>query len=462
MIGEDVSECERFEVSIGRDAEPRAACRVWCMACGDAEPRVQDVLLELEQPVEEQALQRAEAPSVPAIAKASLLWGLALLARGRREDATRVLVEAILFASPTDSCLPSAVVDVLERFHPASGPRPLEYFDPLLESLLEVLLEAYRELAQSRPDVFFPDRCESLEVLVFLVSGSERPSEEIFMLREGLVNILRECAADHPDVVLPKLARELSWLATFMPTRDRALPILREAVEVHRVIDRNASGEQFARALAELGQTLSVLGRHDEALRCRQEVVDIHRHRVREGLGDFPALEVNSLARSLLKLGDALNLAGRSLDAHRVVAEAVERLRVQEQDWWTVEPLIEALRSLGERASDLGRIDEAVSHTGEAVGLLPAVHFNPPESEWLTLETWGTHGTICVRAGKYQEALDSFSEALRDFGPILIEMPELFPLVSRFIRGVRRACEEGGLPVPDELVAILEFPDPSS
>ncbi len=331
------------------------------------------------------------------------------------------------------------------------------------EEALTVTLEAVeirRGLAADRPDAFLPDLAKSLNNLGVLFEGLGRREEALAVTLEA-VEIRRGLAADRPDAFLPALAMSLNNLGIWFESsgrREEALTVTLEAVELRRGLaaDRpDAFLPDLAKSLNNLGVRFEGLGRREEALTVTLEAVEIRR-----GLAaDRPDAFLPDLASSLNNLGAFFNGLGRREEALSGTLEAVETYRglAADRPDAFLPNLATSLNNLGMMLSGLARRGEALTVTLEAVETYRGLAADRPDAFLPDLaNSLDTLGSIHLMAGLHPQALAAFSEGYRILRPFFDKLPDAFrDLVDGLGRDLRRTCQQGNLPLPDDLAHLL-------
>jgi tetratricopeptide (TPR) repeat protein len=215
-------------------------------------------------------------------ARALGMWGFALSALGRREEALEATQEAV---------------------------------------------EIRRRLAAQHPDAFLPDLASSLNSLGVDLSEMGRWAEALQATQEA-VDLYRRLAAQHPDAFLPYLAGSLTNLGNRLSEMGRwaeALQAAQEAVEHYRRLAAqhpDAFLPDLASSLNSLGIRLSEMGRRAEALQATQKAVDLYRRLAQRNPDAF----LPDLARSLGAYGLVLRGLGRSAEAAAAFAEGLRAI----------------------------------------------------------------------------------------------------------------------------------------
>ena len=162
--------------------------------------------------------------------------------------------------------------------------------------------------------------------------------------------------------------------------REEALASAQEAVDLYRGLaraDARAFEPSLAESLTSLGARLLEVGRQEEALAVTQEAVDLYRRLAERD----PTTHLPDLAGALTNLGIELQEVGRQEEALAATQEALDLYRrLAEGDPTTYlsdlgraltnlgnPHLGGALTNLGVRLSEVGRHEEALAATQEAV-----------------------------------------------------------------------------------------------
>jgi tetratricopeptide (TPR) repeat protein len=190
-----------------------------------------------------------------------------------------------------------------------------------------------------------------------------------------------------------------------------ALGPRREAVQIYRDL---AAEPELAAALSDLSASLRALGEHDDALATTREAV----RRFRELAIAAPEVHGGDLARALTDLGTDLRTAGAHEDALEASGEAVQRCR----DLAAAGParhlpdLAAALSGLGADLREAGAHADALAVSREAVRLHRDVAANNAERHHSDLARALTDlGVDLHSTGDHDEAVVACREAVRRF-----------------------------------------------
>jgi tetratricopeptide (TPR) repeat protein len=152
-------------------------------------------------------------------------------------------------------------------------------------------------------------------------------------------------------------------------------------------------------SLTNLGNRLSTLGRHEEALQFAQEAVNLYRL-VAQQCSD---LDRPGLATSLLNLGEQFRNLDRREEALQATHEAVElyRLLAQQRPDAFRPNLAIGLGNLSYHLSAIGRPAEALEAGEEGVRILAPFFLRYPRAfELWTRDVVGTYRMCCKESGR--------------------------------------------------------------
>ncbi len=161
-----------------------------------------------------------------------------------------------------------------------------------------------------------------------------------------------------------------------------------------------------------------------------------------------PRLSSPTWPQSLNNLGIRLSELGRREEALAATQEAVEIYRqlAQANPQAFLPNLARSLNNLGNRLSALGRREEALAATQEAVEIRRQLAQAHPQAFLPDLaRSLGAHGFVLLGLGRAREARAAFAEGLRAILPFLRALPAAFgELAAALLQGYLRACEEAG------------------
>jgi tetratricopeptide (TPR) repeat protein len=364
-------------------------------------------------------------------ARALGMWGFALSALGRREEALKATQEAVeiyrrLADRQPDAFLPDLAASLhnLGKVLSALGRRA-----EALQAAQEAV-EIRRRLAAQHPDAFLPDLARSLNNLGAMLSEMGRRAEALQATQEA-VDLYRRLAQQNPDAFLPDLAVSLNNLGADLSAlgrRAEALEATQEAVEHYRRLAAqhpDAFLPYLAISLHNLGAMLSEMGRRAEALEATQEAVDLYRRLAAQ----HPDAFLPDLAASLNNLGLWLSEMGRRAEALEATQEAVEirrRLAQQHPDAFLPD-LAASLHNLGAMLSEMGRRAEALQATQEAVDLYRRLAAQHPDAFLPDLaRSLHNLGLWLSEMGRRAEALEATQEAVEHYRRLAAQHPDAF------------------------------------
>ena len=237
---------------------------------------------------------------------------------------------------------------------------------------VEQATDAYRSLAETRPDAFLPDLSRSLSNAAKCLLDLGRLDEALVAAQEA-VEIYRRLAASRPEAFLPALATALSNLGTSLGSsgrREVALAAVQEAADAYRGLaaaQPDAFLPDLAMSLNNLANRLGELGQREDALDVAEEATNIYRR-----LGaERPDTFLPDLASSLNNLGIRLSDLGRLENAAVAAQEATDiyrRLAGARPDAF-LRDLALSLNNCGNRLSDLGRREDALAAAQESADI---------------------------------------------------------------------------------------------
>jgi len=379
--------------------------------------------------------------------------GVALSALGRYDEAWTATREAVDLYRALAAARPDAVRPNLARSLTNLGNvlAALGRYDEALQATQEAVA-LYRALAAARPDAVRPDLARSLNNLGLRLADLGRHEEALAATREA-VAIRRALAAANPpqagglggDAFRPDLASSLHNLGVALAALGRheeALAATREAVAIRRALAEvrpDAFRPDLASSLNNLGIQLADLGQREEALAATREAVDLYRALAAAnppqagGLGGDAVRP--DLASSLNNLGNRLAALGRHEEALAATQEAVAiRRALAEVRPAAVRPdLARSLNNLGNRLAALGQREEALAATREAVDLYRALAAAHPDAVRPDLASSLNNLGNCLAAlGQREEALAATREAVDLYRALAEVRPAAFrPALAR-------------------------------
>jgi hypothetical protein len=331
--------------------------------------------------------------------------------------------------------LPAAQGSLLSRIETSS---------PNLEVAMEVCRDASYEDAWAFLDRLdaclpLPDRTLTFRELVSKVWKAKLlvlPAEEK-AVRAGLLN---------------NLGNSLSSLGR----REEALAAAGEATDLYRQlaqVNPEAFLPDLAGSLNNLGGALSDLGRREDALTATGEATDLYRQLAQ----DNPEAFLPYLASSLNNLGNNLSALGRREDALAAAQEAVaiRRQLTQVNPEAFLPDLAMSLNNLGNNLSDLGRREEALTAAQEATDLYRQLAQDNPEAFLPDLaRNLGTYGRVLNALELHAEAAQVLAEGLQHLSPFYRKMPRAFTSLARALaQEYHQACQKAELEPDAALLA---------
>ncbi|HYO54468.1 tetratricopeptide repeat protein [Archangium sp.] len=254
------------------------------------------------------------------------------------------------------------------------------------------------------------------------------PDEEAHVVRTGM-EVLGRASATQPDVARPWLERLLAG-----PLQSRALLALEAAKAIGLRTALSVLGDVLADRLeafsdVELAPVLEIAGIPESTVSLRR-VAEWTSRTLLQGL---PASEeergLAERARLCNNLGARLRELGRREEALEATREAVEVYRaLAERTPDAFRPdLAGSLNNLGAMLSELGRREEALEATREAVELRrPLAERNPNAFRPDLAGSLNNLGAILSELGRREEALAAVNEALDSLWPLFEQTPPAF------------------------------------
>jgi tetratricopeptide (TPR) repeat protein len=247
---------------------------------------------------------------------------------------------------------------------------------PLRELLLiarRATLEA-RRAAWRAPDDGQKARLALMAGNLAISLHSEGDTAGAAKLQREALALLRELAERHPRALRLALAKSLFNLAyslTDLDDREEAIAVLRESRKISEdLVGEGSSSEAMAilaSVLSNLGNELSEVGRHEEALLVSREAIAAFRR-----LSTTTESLKSNVVIGLERLGHRLAAAGRPRDALAVTEEANDILRNLIDGFPAIflPDLARNLGNLAERLAAVGRREDAARSSEEAVQIL--------------------------------------------------------------------------------------------
>ena len=341
----------------------------------------------------------------------------------------------------------------------------------------------YRRLAANEPRAFARPLAESLDNLCNRLGELGRSDPALEAGREA-VSLRRSLIKEDPDTFRPQLAAALHNLSSRLGEIDEyeeacaaaseAVAILGELAALRPAVYRH----QHAIALANQGRLSRYLGRNDQALACHRQGAAIRR----ELADQRPEAFLHHFASALVDLASSEAAGGGFDGAFAAVEEAIavfERLRLttshlpaRERQRWlafgdlsrvllqlkkperALELLEEALegwqglaasdfqnakseiaayhRDLARTFDELGRLQDALDHSGQGIGLLEELAGVFPKRFDATLgEAKLNHGIFAWRLGRRPEAIEAVAAAESLFLKLVEQRPILRGKLAR-------------------------------
>ncbi|WP_149827964.1 tetratricopeptide repeat protein [Streptomyces tailanensis] len=181
-----------------------------------------------------------------------------------------------------------------------------------------------RRLSEYSPRLYREGYASALHDFSYLYRRHDRPVAHRIQLRQAL-QLYRKLPLDstkeRKDLAFCLQDLGSSYAASW-PTMDRAVPVLREAYELHRELSADDPGHEvnLADTCMDLTRALLETGAYPEAVRIAEHEVRLRRRL----LATDPTGQEWRLGRALLRLADGQTLAGRTATAWRTALEAEE------------------------------------------------------------------------------------------------------------------------------------------
>jgi tetratricopeptide (TPR) repeat protein len=209
-------------------------------------------------------------------------------------------------------------------------------------------------------------------------------------------------------------------------------------------------------SLNNLGNCLSKLGRHEEAMTPAREAVDLFRALASARPDAFRP----GLAMSLNNLGNHLSELGRREEAQTPAREAVDIRRALARarpDAFRPD-LAMSLGNLGNRLGELGRREEALTAAEEAVDLYRALARTRPDAFRPDLaRSLGVLGYCMTALGQNVESAKAFHEGMSVLLPHLVKSPSVFGELARDLTDdYSDACDAAGIEPDAQLLAAMD------
>ncbi|MCH9687681.1 MAG: tetratricopeptide repeat protein [Deltaproteobacteria bacterium] len=382
-----------------------------------------------------------------------------LLSEGLQQRAVPA-VRAALAMSRTEvfSGLATKVVSMLTARCPPSLAGSIERaLQGRTLSLVKLQVWAYRQLL---PEAVGTQRAELLNNLGVRLDELGQREEALGLLAES-VAIRREQAQFRSEILLHHLAEGLNNLGGLhreLGRSEEALASTAEAVDIRRELAR-AKPEVFrphlALSLNNLGTMQGAHGHELDALASTAEAVAIYRELAQQQPDVFLPL----LAMGLNGLSNRYSNLGQAQESMAAAEEAVNTYRelARERPDQFLSDLAGSLNNLGMARRDLGQNEAALSSTTEAIAAYRELARERPDAFLPDLaRSFAARGSVFSAQGLHQEALDDFAAGLRALRPLFDRQPEAsLRLVALLGGGVARACQEGGLAMPEDLAPLF-------
>ncbi len=311
-----------------------------------------------------------------------------------------------------------------------------------------------RQIAAERPDIFRPALASALNNLSLRLSDVGRREEALAVCEEAS-DLCRQLVAVRPEAFRSNLAKALNNLSLRLSDvgrREEALAVCEEASDLYRQLAAvlpEAFRTDLARVLHNLSLRLSDVGRREEALTACEEAVAIRRQLAAAHPDAFRPTLASALNNLSLRLSDV----GHREEALAACEEACNMYR----QLAAVRPeafrpdLARALNNLSALLSDIGRQEEALAACEEACDLyrqLAAAHpdaFRPGLAMSLN-----NLASSLSDVGRREEALAFSEEAVRILSPHFLAYPAAFRnWMTIMVRVYLQHAEEAGQ-MPDE------------
>lgn len=296
-------------------------------------------------------------------------------------------------------------------------------------------VEGLRGQAADQPAIYEPLLAEALNNLGNRLAALGELTESVDVTQEA-IDIRRKLAEADPATYEPELALSLNNLGNKLGSlgyHERALDAADEAIEIFRrvVADNPIYKPNLATSLVNLGRHLRFLGRHREAIDALTEAVRSWNALIATtgtGFRENLAAAYFNLSRALRDGGDlreAIEAQRHSVEIYRDLAKRHGAFRVD----WT-----KGLTSLGSLLTEAGRPDRAQPILEEALRLarqLDVVEGDDSSRELLA-DALQDSGSALFRLGRYEEALERSSEAVSTLRPVAARNPiEHYPALVR-------------------------------
>ena len=212
----------------------------------------------------------------------------------------------------------------------------------------------------------------------------------------------------------------------------------------------------LAGTLNNLANTLTVLGRREEALAQAQAAERIYAQLAQAR----PEAFLPNLATTLINLANKLSAVGRREEA---LAQAQEAVRIysqlaQARSDAILPDLAASLNNLAVILSDLGRREEALAQAQEAVRIRAQLAQVRPEAflpNWAT--SCGARGSILTGLGRHTEAADSFAQGMRALTPLFQKTPGAFAdLMGQLYHSYQQAIQQAKTEPDQALLAPVQ------
>ena len=286
-------------------------------------------------------------------------------------------------------------------------------------SILDECVQDYNQMPEDQRTKFLPDLASALnrKSTVFAALGR---SEQALIVAQQTADIYRTLAKTNPDANLPNLALSLTNLSSRLGEvgrQEEALATAQEAAVMYRTLAKtnpDANLPNLALSLTNLSSRLGEVGRQEEALATAQEAAVMYRTLAKTN----PDANLPNLALSLTNLSSRLGEVGRQEEALATAQEAADLYRtLAEANPDAYQPnLASSLTSIGLLLSNAGHLAEAVAVTQEATGMLRRLTRLHPGIYRVPLAiNLNNLGRALTQTGRYKEAVEALREAITIF-----------------------------------------------
>lgn len=367
---------------------------------------------------------------LPGFGTSLLNLGPIQLALGRREEALAAAEEAVEVSRALVSFNPATYLPSLAMSMNNLGTAQLSLrqWENALATTQDTV-EIYRQLAQANVVVYQPRLGESLNNLGAIHLDLGRAEDALAAVEEA-VEIYRALPPENMAAHGVGLATGLNNLALSLAELgqpENALAAAEQAVEVSRGLAREnpvAHGAGLATGLSHLARSLAELDQLDEALAASEERVAICRRLARDNSAYEP-----DLAQSLNNLGVFQSSLGRQEDALATTEQAVQLYRalVQAYPAAHTEGLALSLSSLAAVLAELGRREDALAAGWEAIKLYKRLaKANPATHEANLARSLTRVGAILMELRRPEQALALGEQAVEIYRRLARDNPAAY------------------------------------